>query len=106
MRETPGGRVGWQRQRAWMGVFSSEITYSSSPSGWPSQVRAYRSSTRWALAAKSGSRMEIQDRYCQGLIASWVRIRRTVEGDIAGAIPAATTSTANSGQLHLDNGTP
>ena len=51
----PGARVGWQRQRAWMEVFSSALmTYSSSPSGSPSQVRAYRSSTRAALSRKSG----------------------------------------------------
>jgi len=48
--------------------------------------------------------MEIQHRYCHGLIASCLRIRRTVDADIAGAIPAATTSTASSGQLHLESG--
>jgi hypothetical protein len=41
LRDVPGGRVGWQRQRAWIEVFSSEeITYSSSPSGLPSKTRA------------------------------------------------------------------
>ncbi len=50
--------------------------------------------------------MEIQDRYCHGSIASRARIRRTVDADIEGVIPAATTSTASSGQLHLDSGIP
>jgi hypothetical protein len=52
-------------------VFSSaHNTYSSGPSGRPSQMQAYRSSTRLALVWKSGSRMKIQERCCQGLIAS------------------------------------
>lgn len=51
----PGARVGWQRQRAWMEVFSSAlITYSSSPSCSPCQVRAYRSSTQAAFNWKPG----------------------------------------------------
>lgn len=41
-----GGRVGWQRQRAWIEVFSpAEITYSSGRRGWCAQVRANRSDT-------------------------------------------------------------
>jgi hypothetical protein len=37
LNDLPGGSVGWQRQRAWMEVFSSALmTYSSSPSGTPS----------------------------------------------------------------------
>src|ERR1035437_2594861 len=68
MRATPGARVGWQRQRAWIeGLASLEITYSSSPSGSPSHRRWYSSSTREALAVKPGSRMEIHDWCCQGL---------------------------------------
>jgi len=40
-RDTPGGKVGWQRQGAWIEVFSSaEITYSSPPNGLPSKTRA------------------------------------------------------------------
>jgi hypothetical protein len=71
-----------------MEVFSSEeITFSCSPSGRPSQTRAYRSRTRVALAAKSGSRMNSQDRYCQGLSVSAARMRRTVEAEIAGVMP-------------------
>ena len=53
-----------------------------------------------ALAAKSGSRMNSQDRYCQGLIVSAARVRRTAEAGIAGAMPRPVTSTARSGQLH------
>ncbi|SCE59767.1 hypothetical protein GA0115234_11625 [Streptomyces sp. DvalAA-43] len=99
--------MGWQRQRAWMEVFSSlGMTYSSSPSGSPSKVRAYRSSTRVALAWKSGSRMKIQDRYCQGLIASALSQRRTVEADMAAAMALATTSRASSGHDQHDSGVP
>src|SRR4029453_9084055 len=47
------GRVGWQRRRAWMLVFSSvHSTYSPGPMGWPATGWAYRSSTRLALARK------------------------------------------------------
>ncbi|MEU5942897.1 hypothetical protein ABZ807_27870 [Micromonospora sp. NPDC047548] len=36
VRAAPGDRVGWQRQRAWMLVFSSlEMTYSCGPSAMP-----------------------------------------------------------------------
>src|ERR687889_174012 len=66
-----------------MEVFSSaQITTSFGPNGWPSQIPAYRSSTRAALTAKSGSRIEIQDRCCHGLRASAASHRRT---DDAGA---------------------
>jgi hypothetical protein len=57
------------------------------------------------LAAKFGSRTEIQDRCCQGLSASAVRMRRTVDAEIASVMPAAMTSAASSGQLHRDSGT-
>jgi hypothetical protein len=46
---------------------SAQITKSFGPKSCPSQIPAYRLSTRAALTAKSGSRMEIQDRCCQGL---------------------------------------
>jgi hypothetical protein len=57
-------------------------------------------------AAKFGSRTEIHDRYCHGLMASAVSIRRTVEADMVSAIPAEITSVASSGPLHFDSGTP
>jgi len=44
--------------------------------------------------------MNSQDRYCQGLIVSAARVRRTAEAGIAGAMPRPVTSTARSGQLH------
>ncbi|OIJ88470.1 hypothetical protein BIV24_21450 [Streptomyces colonosanans] len=103
----PGARVGWQRQRAWMEVFSSAlITYSSSPSGTPCQVRAYRSSTRWALVRKSGSVMKIQEWCCQGLSASLASQRRTVEADTNVAMPRTIASWASSGHDQRDSGTP
>ena len=90
-----------------MEVFSSlETTYSSSPSGTPSNVRAYRSRTRWALARKLGSRMKIQDRYCQGLRASSRSQRRTVDAETVSVIPRAVSSAASSGQDQCDSGTP
>lgn len=85
VRETPGVKVGWQRRRAWIEVFSSEeITYSSSRSRTSSHRRAYRSRMRLALSTNGGSRANSHERYCQGLRASVARIRRTVEGDIGG----------------------
>jgi hypothetical protein len=90
-----------------MEVFSSaEITYSFSLSGTPSKVRAYRSITRAALDRKFGSRTKIQDRYCQGLSASSLSQRRTVEGEIDPAMDRATTSRANSGHDQRDRGAP
>jgi hypothetical protein len=90
-----------------MEVFSSEeITYSPTPSGFPSQRPSYRSRIRVALAAKSGSRGKIQDLYCQGLIASSASHRRTVDAEIPTAMPCVTASRANSGHDHRDNGAP
>ncbi|MFJ8856416.1 hypothetical protein [Streptomyces sp. NPDC102437] len=106
-RACPGARVGWQRQRAWMEVFSSALmTYSSGPSGSPCQVRAYRSSTRAGLRPKSGAVMKIQERCCQGLSASWASQRRTVEADKAGAMPRAVASRASSGHDQRASGVP
>src|SRR5260370_1334190 len=42
--------------------------------------------------------MNSQDRYCQGLIVSAARIRRTVEAEIAPAMPRSVTSVARAGQ--------
>ncbi|WP_338785683.1 hypothetical protein [Streptomyces sp. DG1A-41] len=106
-RAWPGARVGWQRQRAWTEVFSSALmTYSSSPSGRPCQVRAYRSRTRAALVQKSGSVMKIHERCCQGLIASAASQRRTVEADTNVTMPRSMASRANSGHDQRGSGTP
>ncbi len=64
------------------------------------------SNARAALAAKSGSRGKIHDRCCQGLRASWTSQRRTVDAETASTMPRATASTASSGALHRDSGTP
>ena len=107
IRALPGGRLGWQRHRAWIEVFSSlEITNSRGPSVRPAHRRSYRSSTRSAFAAKSGSRGNNHDRNCQGLIASRASQRRTVAGEIASAMPWSTISRASSGHDHRANGTP
>ena len=71
----------------------------------PSQTRAYRSRTRAAFAAKSGSRGKIHDRYRHGLIASACNQRRTVDDEIAATRPSRTAWPASSAELHLDNGT-
>lgn len=99
--------MGWQRQRAWTEVFSSALmTYSSGPRSPPCQVRLYRSSTRAALGRKSGSRMKIQDWYCQGLIASRRSQRRTVDAEIVSVMPRAVCSAAGSGHDQRDSGVP
>ena len=54
--------------------------------------------------AKSGSRGKIQDRCCQGLIASAASQRRTVEAEIEATTPRRLASAASSGQLHLASG--
>src|SRR4051794_24039079 len=77
----PVGKVGRQRIRAWMPVFSSELMmWSLGPSGWSSQRPAYRSKTRPAFSANRGSRGKIQYLYRQGLMASASRMRQTVLG--------------------------
>ena len=50
-----------------------------------------------ALARKSGSRMKIQDRYCQGLSASSASQRRTVDAEIDAHTPSLTAWRASSG---------
>ena len=76
-------------------VFSSvHSTYSPGPKGWPATGWAYRSSTRLALAWKSGSRMKIQERCCQGLMASSASQRPTVVAETAVAMPRMMASRA------------
>src|SRR6476661_1124227 len=93
--------------RAWMEVFSSaQITYSSGRSGASLNRRAYRSSTRAALVAKSGSRGKIQDRCCHGLIASADSQRQIVVPEIAATMPCSTAARAKSGQCQRASGAP
>lgn len=102
-----GGRVLWQRLRAWMLVFSSaEMTNSSSCRAVSSHTRAYRSRIRPALAANCGSRGKIQHLCCQGRMASSCNHRHTVLSLIAAAIPLLRTSRAISGVLQRERGTP
>jgi hypothetical protein len=61
---------------------------------------------RPALARKSGSRMKIHDRYCQGLSASSASQRRTVEAETGAVMARAVTSRASSGHDQRDNGVP
>ncbi|MEU6331147.1 hypothetical protein ABZ851_28300 [Streptomyces sp. NPDC047049] len=58
------------------------------------------------MGRKAGSRTEIQDWYCQGLSASCLSQRRTVESEIAPAMDWATTSRASSGHDQRDSGAP
>src|SRR6266542_928582 len=105
-RDTPAGRLGWHRHRAWMLVFSSaEITYSSFASGDPSNSPAYRSSTRAALASKSGSRGNIQERKVQGRMASSASHRQIVDSEMLAAMPRLITSSRMSGTNRRDSGT-
>ena len=50
--------------------------------------------------------MKIHDWNCHGLSASSPSHRRTVEVEIDGQTPSATTCRANSGHDHRDNGSP
>jgi hypothetical protein len=50
--------------------------------------------------------MKIQERCCQGLIASSASHRAIVDAEIAAAMPRMIASRANSGQLQRDSGTP
>lgn len=97
-RDAPAGRLGWQRQRAWIEVFSSaEITYSSFRSGTLSNSRAYRSSTRAAFRSNSGSRGKIQDRKVQGRTASSASRRQMVDSEMLATMPRVITSARMSG---------
>src|SRR6266545_6935171 len=100
-RDTPADRVGWQRQRAWMEVFSSaEMTYSSPSSGAPSNSRAYRSSTRAAFRSKSGSRGKIQDRKVQGRMASSASHRQMVASEMLEGTLVSTGSLEIHGEVN------
>ena len=76
------------------------------PSRRPFHQPAYKSKTTAALAAKSGARGAIQDRYCHGLSASAASQRRTVAAEMSATIPAPTASHATSMLDHRDNGIP
>src|SRR5919201_92567 len=103
---TAGGRVGWQRQRAWIEVFSSaETTNSPGSSRRPWKRRAYRSSTTAALVAKSGSRGKIHERCRQGLSASSSNQRQIVETETSSTRPSARTSSRSSARLRRPSGT-
>jgi len=56
------------------------------------------------LARKSGSRMKVQERCCQGLSASSASHLPTVEAETASVVPRVMASRASSGQLHTDSG--
>lgn len=101
-----GARLGWLWHQAWMEVFSSAlITYSSSPSCSPCQVRAYRCSTQAAFSQKPGLVMKVPERCCQGLSASWASQRRTVDADMNGVMPRRAASRASSGHDQRESGT-
>src|SRR6266516_1126500 len=88
-------------------VFSSAlITWSSASSGSPCHCRAYRSSTRAALASKSGARGKIQLRWDQGRIASSASQRQMVVPEIAATRPRVMTSSRMSGTCRRESGRP
>src|SRR5215218_3001929 len=100
-----GGSVRWQRQRAWMEVFSSaETTNSPGSKRRPWNRRAYRSRTTPALAAKSGSRGKIQERCRQGLSASSSSQRHSVDTDTWSIRPVVMTSWRSSARLQRPSG--
>jgi hypothetical protein len=99
--------VGWQRQRAWMLVFSSaEMTNSPGVRGRPANRRWYKSSTTSALAAKLGARGKIHERYCHGLIGSSASQRHRVVIETSPTNPLLSSSSRSSARLHLLSGTP
>src|SRR5215218_1320656 len=101
-----GGRVGWQRQRAWIEVFSSAETTNSPGSSRRSwNRRAYKSRTTPALAAKSGSRGKIHDRCRQGFSASWSSQRHSVDTETWSTRPVVITSSRSSVRLQRPSGT-
>jgi len=61
---------------------------------------------RPARSANSGSRGKIQERCCQGLIASSESQRQTVTPLICSTIPRPIASRANSADDQRDSGTP
>src|SRR4051794_33974129 len=81
------------------------MTYSSGRSRRASKTRAYRSSTRPALAANSGSRRKIHDRVCHGLIASSRSQRQIVVAD-ASVTPRSMTSRCSSVREKRPSGSP
>ena len=86
-------------------AFDVHHVVGARPSGRPSQIPAYRSSTGAAVAANCGSRTDIHDRCCQGLRASRASHRPMVEAETA-SWQRADNSRARSGPLHRDSGTP
>src|SRR3954465_1305242 len=81
------------------------MTYSSGRSRRASKTRAYRSSTRPALAANSGSRRKIHDLVCHGLIASSCSQRQIVVAD-ASVTPRSITSRCSSVREKRPSGRP
>src|SRR3954451_13274716 len=81
------------------------MTYSSGRSRRASKTRAYRSSTRPALAANSGSRRKIHDRVCHGLIASSRSQRQIVVAD-ASVTPRSMPSRCSSVREKRPSGSP
>ena len=90
-----------------MEVFSSaEITYSSGPGVRRRTRRRTGPGPGRPSGGTRGSRMKIQDRYCQGLSASASSQRRTVEAETDATMPRAAASRASSGHDQRDSGAP
>jgi len=86
-------------------VFSSaEMTKTFFPKERPFHFRSYRSRTRPALVSKSGSRGKIQQRCCQGRMASSCSQRHSVLPLILATQPCCCTKCVSSETLHRANG--
>ena len=68
------------------------------------QTLSYRSRIRLAFVAKCGSRGKIQQRCCQGRMASWFSQRHTVLSLMVATKPDRRTSPATSAVLHRERG--
>src|SRR6266566_7625838 len=88
-------------------VFSSaERTNSLAPSLRPFQMRWYKSKMPPALASKSGSRGKIQQRCCQGRMASSLSHRQMVVSLTDAVRPQVRTWAPSSATLQRERGTP
>src|SRR6266516_1294768 len=88
-------------------VFSSALTTNSSDlRGWPCHCRAYKSRMSPAFVAKFGSRGNIQQRCCQGRMASSLSHRHTVLSLMVATMPLVCAWRTISAVLRRERGKP
>ena len=105
-RAWPGARVGWQRQRAWMEVFSSaQTTKSPGPNGRPSQSPGVQVQHAGGLDRE----VRVPHRDPGPVLPRLERVLRPASGAPRPPRPLRwqrmASSRAISGQLHRDSGT-